>query len=340
MVEPKWLALLVGVLVTVAAFGWLGWWQLTSAFDSALPPEDAEAYETAVPLGELIAPGDGLVESAAARPVTATGWLDLREPIAVAERVQGEEVGYWLVGRFVVADAGAGSLVNAPAEGADGAATVASVLPSAPVAVAWAADRDAALAAGERLAAELPALPGPYAAASAGAALGAGAYELGAQLQPGQDPRVVRDHPAERSVEAMSPGQLINLWGEPSPGYYSAYLVADEAFGAALPEGAALPDGVEAIDVVPVDQSLQLNLLNIFYAIEWAIFIVMAFYIWWRLVRDDHDARVARAEGADERLAAEIRREKLRELAARRAPAAPPASDFDSRPRDAGTEDR
>jgi cyanate permease len=29
--------------------------------------------------------------------------------------------------------------------------------------------------------------------------------------------------------------------------------------------------------------------LNIFYAIEWAVFAVFAFYIWWRMVRDAYE---------------------------------------------------
>ena len=317
MLRPKWLALLVGVLLAVGAFGWLGWWQLTSAFSDALPPEDAAAYESAVPLDELIAPGDGLVELAAGRPVTALGWLDLRDPVIVSERVQGEEVGYWLVGRFVVAVAG-------PLGPVEPGGTVASALPAAPIAIAWGDDAAAVRAAAAELAASLPPLPGPDAAASG--AREAGAFELGAQLQPGQDPRVVREAPDPGAATTMAPGQLINAWSEPSAAYYSAYLIADGGFGAALPAGAELPDGLAPIEVVPVDQSLQLNLLNIFYAVEWAIFIVMAFYIWWRLVRDDWNAQRAAADGLDERRAAEIRRRKLREIAARRTAAEPAAS--------------
>lgn len=321
MRKPKWLALLVGVLVVVGAFGWLGWWQLTSAFSAALPPEEAAAYETSVPLEALLEPGAGLVESAAGRPVTVRGWLDLREATTVADRVQGERVGYWLVGRVVVA----GEPLGAPAE-AD--ATVAAVRPSIPIAIAWGADEEAVRTAGAQLAARIPALPG------ADAADAAGAVELAAQLQPGQDPMVPRRAPDAQTVLTMAPGQLINLWQEPSPAYYSAYLVLDGE-----PAG-GLPAPLEAIGIVPVDQSLQINLLNIFYAIEWAIFIVMSFYIWWRLVRDEHLALQAAAASGDERLAAEIRREKLRALAAARDGATPTTTHPDNRPAEPGPEDR
>ena len=32
--------------------------------------------------------------------------------------------------------------------------------------------------------------------------------------------------------------------------------------------------------------AVELNLLNLLYAVEWAIFAVAAFYVWYRLVRD------------------------------------------------------
>ena len=36
----------------------------------------------------------------------------------------------------------------------------------------------------------------------------------------------------------------------------------------------------------PPSQEVSLNLLNIFYAIEWVIFAGFAIYLWYRLVRD------------------------------------------------------
>ena len=112
---------------------------------------------------------------------------------------------------------------------------------------------------------------------------------------------------------AMSAGQLINTWAEPAVSYYSAWgLVQD---------GVDLPSGLEPIEVVAIDDSFQLDLLNIFYALEWLVFAGMAIYIWWRLVRDDYLAEQAQDPIAD--LAEEIRREKLLELAAEKAAAKP-----------------
>lgn len=65
-----------------------------------------------------------------------------------------------------------------------------------------------------------------------------------------------------------------------------------------------------------------LNALNIFYAIEWITFAFFAFWVWWRLVRDEHDrereaAEYARSEGVRERA-----RQILAEREAQRAAAA------------------
>jgi hypothetical protein len=40
---------------------------------------------------------------------------------------------------------------------------------------------------------------------------------------------------------------------------------------------------------------VELNLLNIFYATEWAVFALLAFYVWYRLVRDRWEQETGRA---------------------------------------------
>ncbi len=298
--RPKWLALLVAVLLTCAFFAWLSWWQLTSAFDSARAPVAAEEYQRETPLGELLTPGIGMTEAAAGRMVAVEGWLDGRDTAVVAGRLQDGAEGYWLMARLIVADAEpvSGAEIDAPE-------TVAGLHPSIPVAIGWVADRDRA----QQIASGLYDLVPP-------AGDEAERVRVVAQLQPPAEPRPARKAADPQTVLTLSPGQLINLWSEPSPGYYSATLVSADI----TPE-ISLPNDVEAIALVGVDQSLQLNLLNIFYAIEWIIFIGMALYIWWRLVRDEYLAERAALAEAPERLAAEIRREKLLAIAAQRAEA-------------------
>jgi len=45
--------------------------------------------------------------------------------------------------------------------------------------------------------------------------------------------------------------------------------------------------GLEPISIEIRQQEIQINWLTAFYAVEWAFFALAAFYIWWRLVRDE-----------------------------------------------------
>ena len=76
----------------------------------------------------------------------------------------------------------------------------------------------------------------------------------------------------ERSAIAVA--DLINVWNDSVPAY-GGYLVLDEA-----------PAGLENIYSPPPSQEVSLNLLNVFYAIEWVIFAGFAIYLWYRLVKD------------------------------------------------------
>ena len=42
----------------------------------------------------------------------------------------------------------------------------------------------------------------------------------------------------------------------------------------------------------------ELNILNLFYAIEWVLFGGFAVYLWWRLVKDEQE-KLAHAAEAD-----------------------------------------
>jgi len=68
--------------------------------------------------------------------------------------------------------------------------------------------------------------------------------------------------------------ELLNLWAEPGP-VYGGYLVM-----------ATAPVGLDTVSTVVPQSETELNLLNLFYALEWAIFGVFALYLWFRLVRD------------------------------------------------------
>jgi surfeit locus 1 family protein len=73
---------------------------------------------------------------------------------------------------------------------------------------------------------------------------------------------------------AISVADLINLWPDAVP-TYGGYLVLDDA-----------PGNLDRIYSPPPSTEVSLNLLNIFYAVEWAIFAGFAIYLWYRLVKD------------------------------------------------------
>ena len=69
--------------------------------------------------------------------------------------------------------------------------------------------------------------------------------------------------------------ELINLWSQAPDGVYGGYLILDSA-----------PAGLELIDAPEPVTEVGLNLLNVFYAIEWVVFAGFAIFLWYRLVRD------------------------------------------------------
>ena len=44
--------------------------------------------------------------------------------------------------------------------------------------------------------------------------------------------------------------------------------------------------GLETISIGLREQEVEINWLTAFYAIEWLFFALAAFYLWWRLVKD------------------------------------------------------
>jgi len=122
------------------------------------------------------------------------------------------------------------------------------------VALGWAADREAAASALKNLAEGGQTLTGRY---------------------------VATEPPAEDDFEAgeqksMSVAALINQWADAPGSVYGGYLVLDDA-----------PATLDAIDSPVPAAEVSLNWLNVFYAIEWAVFAVFAVFLWFRLVRDE-----------------------------------------------------
>ena len=77
----------------------------------------------------------------------------------------------------------------------------------------------------------------------------------------------------KQSVLAVA--TLVNQWSQAPQGVYGGYLVSHDRVA-----------GLDLIDSPAPSTEVSLNLLNVFYAIEWVIFAGFAIFLWYRLVRD------------------------------------------------------
>ncbi|CAG7844138.1 hypothetical protein USB125703_00361 [Pseudoclavibacter triregionum] len=282
---PKWIGMLVACLAVAAVFAALGRWQLDSAIRSAERPVVDPATAIASPLAEHLEPQKPLYERSIGATVRFDGVLDPADLEVLDGRLQGEREGAWVIGRVHVTDASAG---------ADPAAVVAdpAQAPGLAVALAWAPDAATAQSALEAIRAGLPSGPARFEGT----------------LEYGQAPTAPKAGQESGTLREMSPAYLVNRWSPPSPSAYSAYVT--------LSDGTPpLPAGLEPIQRQTAGSGGELNWLNIFYAIEWAIFAGFALYLWWRLVVDDR-RRMVEAAAADRGAALEerIRLERLRAI--------------------------
>ena len=87
----------------------------------------------------------------------------------------------------------------------------------------------------------------------------------------------VRESDSKDLLGSVSLAQLVNLYSPEQVVSYPVYLI--------LSEGIDLP--VERISIDIRAQEIEVNWLTAFYAIEWAFFALVAFYLWWRLVQDE-----------------------------------------------------
>lgn len=130
------------------------------------------------------------------------------------------------------------------------------------VALGWAPDADAARAAAPEGSAEV---------------------ELTGRYLPSESPT---ESDPIRGTRALAVPELINIWPEVDTAY-AGYLVVSEA-----------PAGLSTIDAPPPSPVTGVNWLNLFYAVEWALFAGFALYLWYRVVRDVVEAEAERAGAA------------------------------------------
>lgn len=190
---------------------------------------------------------------------TSASWVD-GDFLVVASRLNLGQQGFWVTGHAVTADPAGAQLA---------------------VALGWVRDRraaEASVAGFNRRPPPAGALSGRYVDSDAPVDAGTPGDEgssVGARI--GSTPTV------------MAVPQLLNLWrGDTGGPAYNGYLTLRSA-----------PAGLIAIDSPPPSQQVELNLLNLFYAAEWALFALVALYIWYRLVRDRWEEQLETREGAE-----------------------------------------
>lgn len=143
-------------------------------------------------------------------------------------------------------------------------------------AIGWAPDR----AAAERAVAQLE-----QSATDAPVELtGRVIADEGPTLPPGDDPY---------EMTRMSTAALLGQWGEVEGPIFRPFLALED-------ESAGIDDaGLDRIVAgAPVDND-AINWLNLFYAVEWAIFAAFSFYLWYRLAKDAWEREIEIFAGID-----------------------------------------
>lgn len=143
-----------------------------------------------------------------------------------------------------------------------------------------------AAAAGASLAVALGWAPSADAAASAISKLDTDSpISFAGRYLPSENPQ--DDDFEEGAQNSLSTAALVNQWATVPTGVYVGYLVTD----------AATP-GLEQISAPAPSTEISVNWLNIFYAIEWAVFAVFAVFLWFRLVKDAWEREQEESEEA------------------------------------------
>lgn len=256
--------MLVLALVLATVFVVLSAWQ----FDQSRTEQSyAEDTETPVALTEVYEPVRSISIQEADRIVEMTGEFVPGTQLLVDSRLQDGEQGYWAVAAFRVE--------GAPAE---------EVIP---VVLGWTDDDGWLEQAADSFGSSSDSQDED--AGQQGQSDVLGGMSLQGRLLPTEAPGPApRDLP-EGVYPTLSVAELINVWDEDS---YSGFVVAFD-----LEDSAGAPLAQEELGLEPVwvdtqPESSEINWLNLFYAVEWAVLAGFAFYLWWRMVKDAHERQL------------------------------------------------
>lgn len=217
--------------------------------------------ETVLALEDVADPNGAVKQAATGQMVKVSGRYVVGDEQIIAGRLNAGESGYWVVSHFVT-DAGA----------------------SIPVARGWVADEEVAHTAAQKLAER-------KAATDADAPSDSDETTVTARFLPSEAPALPDEDGDPHSMTTVSVAALINLWQDfDGEDVYAGYLVDQSA-----------ASGLEKIDSPVPENEVSLNWLNVFYALEWAVFAGFAIFLWYRLVKDavereQEEAAIAAAE--------------------------------------------
>ena len=99
-----------------------------------------------------------------------------------------------------------------------------------------------------------------------------GEFAIAGYLEPSEP--VTESTPETLGSVALA--QLVNLYSASAFESFPAYVIVQDGIE---PELDRISIGIQ-------DETVQINWLTAFYAIEWLLFGLAAFYLWWRLVMD------------------------------------------------------
>ena len=254
---PRWLGFLVLALGLAACFIALGSWQIDRAQHKNDPVGSAD-IDTLQPLTQVLAPQTPMPNTIVQQKVSLTGHFLPESSVVVANRMHGDQRGYWLVSMFVPQGAQLPESVSEAQPAGKTSGTQATGKGGRPIAIpvvrGWSPEVPTAQAR------QVP--QGTF--ALTGRLMPTEAPEAGTDLPPGQVPR-------------LATAQLVNMFTMYT---YQAYVIPDEPVGA--------DDFLQTVTVPPLKDK-GFDLQSAVYAAEWMIFAAFALYIWWRLLRDEYE---------------------------------------------------
>lgn len=260
---------MLGVALLIAGiFAWLGQWQLGNAIATDLPDEGAT--EIVRPIEDVVAPGAYLSEPLVGQRVNAQGWWIEPDFLIVSSRFNDETEGFWVTGHLRMWDG----------EAAFGEQTPPTSLV---VALAWAPTRELAEAAASDFAQQVNSLDIAQPANVTG------------RLISDEGPALPPPGASAWEMTRMSPAAHLAQWHDiEGLDVYRQFLVADLST-----TGLSAPEGAVQIDSPAPQQGSSVNWLNIFYAVEWAVFAGFACYMWYRLTKDAWEKELEELEEAE-----------------------------------------